>query len=378
MKQLLKHCNLIPYKRRSYFFKPIIFTVLLYMILLSFSSCFNFNTADINLQGITLSDVSATSSSAYFLATDGTLYCTGADPDAGDYVVYQNKDKCIVATDVKEYGTTSGGGYYINNSNELYIWNRNPLPIFNYNETGTHTKILENVKSANFYTNSVLYIDTSNNLYFANESDNINKPMLIDNDVADFCLYNHNILWIANGTLNFLNINGDTSADIEQLKAQLSELNLTNINATNNYITFLADNNLWFYGDYDNFISGYHNNHNSNPTNELKLLKDDILSMSCAYNTILATDSNNSAYLWGRCISNGIENTSIPEFDFFENLKIADNVKSIYTSDGFVCYIDNNDASQIYHAGGWTSFYGNSTSDEYVGVNREPVTWVSK
>ena len=41
-------------------------------------------------------------------------------------------------------------------------------------------------------------------------------------------------------------------------------------------------------------------------------------------------------------------------------------------------YVDINGASHIYCSGGYDGFYGNSTKDRYVGLNRDPVTWVEK
>ena len=84
----------------------------------------SFHSADLHfLENVELSEIHADADAAYYLSEDGTLYCSGANSDAGAYVVYQDKKQGIVAENVVSFGEMSNGGYYIDRNNNLYIYN---------------------------------------------------------------------------------------------------------------------------------------------------------------------------------------------------------------------------------------------------------------
>ena len=124
----------------------ILIYVMLLCLIIPFSACEgDFRTANISLYGIELSEVQAHSSAVYYLSKDGVLYCTGADSDASSFVEYQDPSKGIVALNVKSFCELSAGGCYINRSNELYMWNRDPLPLYGYDKKEKHMKVLEDI-----------------------------------------------------------------------------------------------------------------------------------------------------------------------------------------------------------------------------------------
>lgn len=356
-----------------------LFPCILLCVIFLLNSC-NFNTADINLYGIKLSKAEANGSSAYYLSEDGTLYSSGADSDAGCYVLYQDEAKGIVAENVKQFDKMSGGGYYIDNNNDLYIWNKNVLPSCNYNKAKQHTKILENIKSAIVDTDTILYVDITDNLYligkFGSELYSIDQPKLLGSNVTAFDYASNLVLWTqSDGSLNNY---GDTSdyeyLDLSYLRGQLGFSNVSNICITKHRLLILQDENLWCYGDYQSLISNDAVVESSMP--ELKLLKQNIVSVSASINTIAALDEQGAVYIWGKCISNDLNNTTSPEFEYYEAKLAAENAKSISAYDGCFCYVDIDGSSHAFYYTGWVDFYGNSTDDECVGINREPATWV--
>ena len=333
-----------------------------------------FNTANINLYRKTLSEVQAHSSAAYFLSTDGTLYCTGADSDSSSYVVYQNQTKGIVAENVNSFGELVGGGYYIDHNNNLYIWNRNLLPLYGYTEKKNHMKILEGVKFVSASTYCMIYIDITSNLYligdFDNQEHSIDNPKLLAKNVTCANICDNAIYWATDKGIICSYGATDTLA-LNKLNDVVKGTTITDIFLTKNYFAVLSDNNLWFYGDYKQLISG-----KATSKHTLIKLTQDIERVSCSYRTIGAIDSNGNMFIWGRCISNDEKQTNLPKFEYFEAKSIAKNAKNICVSDSCVSYIDVEGNSQIYYSGGWIDFYGNSTNDLYVGIKRDPCTWV--
>lgn len=358
-----------------------LFVGILICATLLLNSC-DFNTADINLYGVELAKAEANGSCAYYLSESGTLYSPGADSDAGCYVLYQDKAKGIVAENVKEFGEMSGGGYYIDYNDDLYIWNRDILSLYNYNKAKRHTKILENIKSAIVDTDTILYVDINNNLYlagkFGSEFYSLYQSKLLGSNVTAFDYGDNIVLWTqSDGTFNSY---GDFSnyefLDLSYLKSQLTFSNVSDICLTRHRLLILQDKKLWCYGDYQSLISGDEPVENSVP--ELKLLKQNIVAVSTSLNTIVALDEQGAVHLWGKCISNGLNNTTSPEFEYYEAKMVAENAKSIAAYDGYFCYVDIHGNSHAFYHMGWTVLYGNSTDDECVGINREPATWVEE
>lgn len=350
-------------------------TSVIICLIISLAGC-SFNVSDINLHDVDIRKVKATVSSAYFLDRNGILYSTGADSDASSYVIYKDKNKGIVAENVVDFGEMVGGGYYIDEQNNLYLWNKNDQPLYNY-QKGKISFVLSDVLYVDFSNKNMIYIDTNNNLYLVGEFDEksyeITKPKLVANNVESADIYNNNLLWCSRdgelgsfGTVSF--------PEFDILKQRFASEKIEKIQITNNYILLLSNNNLWFFGV--EFSTS--NNCEDSHFHTLKLLSTEIIEANGSNNAIIALNQDGEAILWGKCISNSTENITSAEYEYLDNYILADNATSVYISGGCICYVDDQFDSKIYHNSGWSEFYGNSTEDEIVGINREPVTWMPR
>ncbi len=355
--------------------KLISISIALCIVLVLFCSCKgNFHTAKISLYDIKLSEVKAHSGAAYYLSNDGVLYCTGADSDAASFVAYQESKSGIVAKNVKSFGELVGGGYYINYNNDLYMWNESELDFYGYDRKKEHVKILENVHYTTTSSNCLIYIDTKSNLYligkFLNETYSVDNPKLLSKDVVCADVNNNTVIWAKkDGNIGFF---GEIdTVMLTELKENFTGFGTTDIRLSNNFVTILTNNQLWFYGDYQKLISG-----KASKTTGLTRLGDNIESVSCSLRTIAALDGEGKVLLWGRAVSNDMQNTKTPQFDYFENFCLTKNAVDVFVSDSSVCYVDKNGRSNIFYASGWPAFYGNSTKDTCVGVKRNPNTWI--
>ncbi len=351
--------------------------ILLLILMISLTGCLDYNTADINMAGIPLEDIYVGGSSAYYLSEDGILYSPGANVDAGRYVVYQDSKKGIVAENVRTFGLMSYGGYYITNDDELYIWNLHKLPLYNYNHRRHHKMILKDVKGVSLETDCMVYIDINNNLYlvgeFSDESYSIEQPKLLDNNVVDFSWGKGFLLWERmDGTIKSYGDIETSEFYIAKLKEVLDDSEIQLINIDGDMMLVLQGGKLWFYGDYEKLITG------ECSTNEYDwiLLKQDVINVSTASVTLACVDSQGGLYIWGKCLSNGLEDTTKVHFDYYEDYKVASDAKIVCVNYGFFGYIDTAGNSKVFNYGGPKGFYGNSTDDECVGINREPITWV--
>ena len=322
---------------------------------------------------VALSEVYAHSGAAYFLSKEGTLYCTGADSDSAAYVVCQNPSKGIVAENVKSFGELIGGGYYINQKDDLYIWNETAIPLYGYNQTAEQAKILENVKFVAPGIDCFIYIDTNSNLYligkFGEEIYSIENPKQLAKNVTCADIKNTSILWAeSNGTFNGYG-NTDTGMT-EKLNARFKDSIITNI-YIGNFVSILSNQQLWYYGDYEKLVTG-----KGSQSVGLTMLSDNIAKVSCSASTIVALGTNRTALIWGRCISNDAQQTDLPQFEYYEEFSLAKNAENVYVSDSCVCFIDTTGKSNIFYFGGWPAFYGNSTKDACVGIKRNPIQWI--
>lgn len=350
-------------------------SMLVLSLLLIFSAC-DYNTADINLYNVKLTQVHASCSSAWYLAEDGTLYSPGADPDASSYVVYQNQEEGIVAEGVILFEEMMGGGCYINKDNDLYMWNRDTIPSYGYNKAKVHQCIVKNVKSVCAANYNLLYIDLNDNLYLLGEYEGstytINNPKLLANDVA--CVANQSgasiFLWAyKDGGIGSVRVDDiDLLAEMDSL---FGDSAASDIFFDDEFIAILYEGQLWFYGDYAAFCSG-----TDIVTKQWVQIDDNIAEISCRPYTIGALTTQGQMKIWGKCLSNDATNTESPEFKYYEEKVIAENAKSIFLDGGCVGYIDQYGKSHMFHTGGYRPFYGNATTDEYVGINREPNTWI--
>ena len=341
-----------------------------------FTGCSSFNTAKINLYNIKLQKVLATSSSAYYLSEEGTLYCPGADSDAGSFVLYSDKRSGVVAKNVTDFGEMSSGGYYINKDNELYVWNSYVNRLYGYNEIKTHTKILSGVKKIIFDLYYAVYIDVEDNLFligeFNDQKYSVESPKLLATDVSVFDTYEGTILWIdTKGEIELYGNSDKTFLDLKIINEKFDGENIVDISLERYQVFILQKDELWCYGDYDGLINGSKQGLQKNV-----MLKNGVCDFETSINTLVAIDIYGNAYLWGRCLSNDRSYTSEPIYKYYDGLKVAEKVTSVSVSDGSFGYVDSQGRSKIYYSGGFSSFYGNSTKDEYVGIMREPAEWI--
>lgn len=344
--------------------------------LLLLSGCL-FNWTYVNLYGVKISKVKASVSSAYFLSCDGVLYCTGADTDASSYVIYSDKNKGIVAENVKEFGEMLCGGYYIDNNSSLYIWNRDNLPLYGY-QKGHTAMILSNVRFVDFSQYCMIYIDMQNNLYlageFGGERYDVSSPKLLAEDVMCADTNGEFVLWYSvDGAINSFGKSADMPW-VDEINEKSFSKPIQEIQIVNDYLLLLSDGDLWFYGNLQKFIS------NNEKTKDicLKLLATEIIETHGGYSSIIALDSQGNVRLWGRIFFNSANNNDDVEYKYLNGHILASNGTSVYIADGCICYVDDQHNSKIYHHNGWSSSYGNSTKDNLVGINREPITWIGE
>ena len=334
----------------------------------------DFQTADINLCNIKLTDISVNYSSAYYLSEDGTLYSPGADVDAGCYVAYRDPENGIVAKNVRFYGEMIYGGYYIDTNNSLYVWSCEDLSAYGNVPARTHTQIMDGVKSVvSASRDAIVYVDLNGDLYvigtYEDAAYSAENPNLLAKDVSVLSTS-------PSGSATYILNNGEIKGNgdktiMEELNHRFSGSDISDIQVTRDYATVLSNGELWFYGDYDNFISG-----NEAQECEWMYLADNIARISCDYRTMGAIDAQGNLILWGRAITDNGKNGESPDFAPYENEVIASNTKNLYISGGIVAYIDFEGQAHIYYDSGYVDWYGNSTTDEVVGIGREPNTWV--
>jgi len=350
---------------------------ILVCLAVSLTSCgTGFSVADISLYGVKLSEIQANSAAAYYLGKDGTLYSPGADADAASFVAYQDPSKGIVAENVKIFGEMGGGGYYIDHNNDLYIWNQNALPLYGYTEEAKHTRILQNIMFATALSQGrLIYLDTDSNLYligdFDDESYSVNNPKLLAEKVVCVDAFDTAIMWST--TEGQIEGCGNIDSNmLTELNTQLEGANVSDIRITKDYVAVLSDGKVWFYGDYQSFISG-----GVSQERGLFQLSDNVAKISCSQRTIALLDFSGNMLLWGRCVSNDNQNTNLPQYDYYEKFCLTNEAENIFVSDSCICYIDRDGGSNIFYASGWPSFYGNATKDSCVGIKREPNRWIN-
>ena len=354
--------------------RKVLICILLCLTILLTSCEGNFSEADISMYGINLTHVQAYSSSAYYLSKEGKLYSPGADSDASSFVVYQDSKKGIVAENVKYFDEFIGGGLYIDNNDNLYIWNKTELPAYGYNKAKTHTKILEGVRFATSNSYGIIYIDINSDLYligsFSGKSYSVDTPKLLAKNVVCADINDKTIIWgQSNGSIDCY---GETDSDMMlSLNTQFKNSTISDIQLTKGYVAVVSNGELWFHGDYEQLIFG-----KTSENKHLLKLGDNIAKISCSFRTVMALDGDGNALLWGRCASNDKKNTQEPQFEYYNAFLLTENATDIFVSDSCICYIDKKGCSNIYYSGGWPSFYGNSVDDKFVGIKREPSTWI--
>lgn len=280
---------------------------------LYYSILVDYNIANIDVGEIQVEKAKACSFLGFYLSSNNILYSTGANSDAGCYVYYANQRKGIVAENVKDFGIYSGGGYYITCQNDLYVWNREKILEIGYNKNRTSQKIQEGVIKATAGRDSVTYIDENSRLCVIGALDETiyskDNPYIIDEDVVHF-------FGITEGA--YVNMNGEVKffgSGMEDYPYYSSIQNLSFENPEmvemffeDTYCLILENGRLHFYGDYS-VIDG-----NEEPgTVDDVILLDNVTRVSCAKKTIAAVDESGDGYIFGECISNGLDNVETPE-----------------------------------------------------------------
>lgn len=334
------------------------------LCVLLLGGCGDFRTARPELHHVELAQVWVTASSAYYLATDGTLYSPGADSDAASYVLYQDQKKGIVAEGVCFFEEMTGGGYYINGQKELCLWNEEDLPLYGYEKKTGHAVVCTDVVFAKCSTNCMIFLRENGELYlagsFGGEEYAMEKPKLLGSDVIAADTDGTLVVWANAGGEWF---SYGTTVHLawfdRQILQQLHGENVRELHLENHYMAVLADKSLWCCGESGN----------------LKLLSEEVEAVSCARRTLAVLQSDGSIRVWGRCIGNDAAQTERAEYVILNGEIVAENAINVMVSDGMLSYVGKDGASYIFHADGWP-FYGNATKDRCVGIGRAPNTWV--
>ncbi len=362
-------------KRQSYCCNPLA-CLLAFILCLCLVGC-DFNTAAVPMGNLMIERVLVTNTEAYYLAEDGTLYSPGADSDASAFVCYENKKSGIVAKNVADFGTMLSGGYCVTKTNELLVWNKNRLPFLQYSNNRKLQKVADGILKAVVTENSTVYLDVHNRLCLVGSFENppitFSNPIVLGSNVKCFSLYQQSkILWLDdNGTLRLY--------DLLTKKAECFARTACNgLNAacalqalSDGSIFLLADQTLYFWGDYDRLMGKEKRNEFS-----WKVLGEDILCFSATDDFFVMINKNNSAYAFGKCLINGKENTTSAEYGYLENKLVCHNVKfADASSGGDVCFVDCSGKTKSFRSFDRWGFFGNSTKDLVVGLNNQPVTW---
>ena len=362
----------------------------------------SFHSADLHfLENVELSEIHADADAAYYLSEDGTLYCSGANSDAGAYVVYQDKKQGIVAENVVSFGEMSNGGYYIDRNNNLYIYNAVNLPFYDYKKD-RHKLIVENVISAQVSPERIMYIDTNHDLYYASSEhayrcfggknpNSLERPLKIASGVSRIIYESSNSEFLVyldlEGKIQIFGVTDQEELsyvsdliyleDMLYFKEQFQDFEIQEISSfgKRNRLVLLKNGELWFYGDYQRFIEG---SDEKKSEKELHLLCENVCAISNSYDAFGALDAENRFFVWGECWENDGESSDKTNRLYVEKRLISDQSKSICVAGSVIGYVDIHGTSRIYHIGRYNDFYGNSADAERVGLNRDPVTWVEK
>ena len=357
--------------------KPIVILILLCTVVM-LTGC-SILMPDCELQDVYLSEAKMSVFSAFYLSKKGTLYCTGVNKDASGYVLYEDKDQYVVAENVKEFGEILSGGYYIDNNNGLYIWNKQDLSMYNYKE-GSHKKILDNVKTViEAADDMLLYIDVRNDLYFLGELGgsyyDVRSPKLIAHNVqtAAFVVGKFGrILWSQyDGTLGSYEQTEDVNLDY--IRNTLPTGTFTEICYARDGLLLLSDDDLWFYGNKDNLLKHEQDVLDSERT--LTLIKSDIQQVSVTWDTFMALGTNGAVYLWGKFLRHGSNDIDKLQYKVYEGAEIAQEAKSIYAADSCISYVTVDGKCYTFHDDGVPQWYGNTSRNKHIGIDDTPITW---
>ena len=346
---------------------------LCFIIAFCLCSC-DFNTANISISDIRIKQTLVSNTGGYYLAEDGTLYSPGADSDAGEYVCYIDKKQGIVAKNVLQFDTVSGGGWCVTDKNELCLWHRDKIPFFGYTNNKHLQKIADNVENAILTKDSAVYTDTAGNLYISGNID-FDNPKLIASRVRWFGFIDSDIAYLDdNGKILEYDPNTDKSTVCESFKEITVDRDDTSFRVgqlPHGDLLVLKNNRLEFWGNYDKLTGKSDTNSFSKTT-----LAENTIDFDFSEKLIVAVDSGNRAYAWGECLMNGKDNTKTPEYEYCEKKIIRDNVKSVSVSSGTdICFVNCDGRTESFRSSDIWHFFGNSDKSEVVGINNEPVVW---
>ncbi len=367
---MVKNRNLTKRQRTTPFlFDPCLFILIAFLL----TSCGKeWQSTSLDLAEKNLAEAKVSTNYAYYLSEDGALYSAGADPDASAYVSYQEKKDGIVAYNVYSFGTMLNGGYYITKDHSLYIYNSRKIESYGYTQKYSQTKILNGVLDASFEKDYFIWRDTEQNLYlagnFGEKSYPITAPLLLAESAVAFSCRDSSILWVTSeGTLSSL---GDIPEDFLLKADEIPNLEkIQKIRLEKDCVILLCDNTL--------FVLGHALFLEDDEEATLTKIADNITDFDSSHRTLGAKTENGDFLLWGRIIAGSSNKPDTPYYEFVTEKKIGENVKSIFVWDSSAGYIDSNGKSKIFHSGGWSDFYGNSTNDSFVGIYDTPRIWVN-
>ncbi len=340
-----------------------------------------------NMAGIPLSEVQASYADAYYLSKSGQLYCAGADTDSIGFVVYKDRKTGLVADNVQSFHLVTSGGSYIDDRHDLYVWNKYDLSLYNYKGESPCQKVLSGVRFAIADYQYIVYIDLDNHLYCAgtwgDEHYPLQTPKQLDEDVVAVTIMGNAAVWsTADGMIHHF---GDTqNFDLEPIENRTWNQAVQQIMGDGDhrkgyFYVLLSGNDLWFYGDYQRFISG-----EETGTMELRMLRSNVQDVSACDRGLLTLDVDGTVTYWGRnswIYGDAVDPDALA---YYEAYPVAKNAVAIYLSAGYLCYVDSAHRSNIFYEGsmhGFFSqhnFYGNTTDANCIRLDQEPARWVEK
>lgn len=356
------------------------YKVLTIVIILCFSlllSGCKYNTSQVNIKDIFVVKAQADYTEAYYLADNGNLYSPGADGDAGRYVCYINERKGLVAENVRSFSSIRDGGYYITRDNNLYVWNWESLRYIGYRKNKPQL-VIKGVSQAIVRLEFTVYTDLENRLWligkFNNNSYSFKNPKLISENVFSvYCFGNEIIYATSDGSVKTF---GSDKEEPQYLKI-VKEQEFENVSGNFQMIfskdagMVLENGNLHFYGDFDKFLG-------KEEINEVKdrVIARNIKTFDFCVETAAAVNRDGEAYLWGKVLSNGPENTETFEYTYLNGKKMFDNINNVCVrGPSAICFVTKDGKTEYYGSTGSVCPAGNSNRGRFIGINNKPIVW---
>lgn len=352
------------------------------VVLLLLSGCSLFQSNHFNAYDKQVIKAKTGYNYALYLEKNGTLYSPGSIDDAGDYILFLDETNGIVAENVRDFGTMSWGGYYIDNQNDLYIFNHQRINLYQYKPSDRFKKILNDIKCAYVTNDDLYYQDMNGDLFFAGIIDGREYSLDEHTKVGENVSCQDYDYWIEND--NTLHTFSNRITDTELVAAANENMkalpDVTKMKVSNECILLLADKELWYIGDIDYLKqNGFELQDRENKNIVSVKLADDIVDFDANAQTIAAVKSDGTAFGWGKLLMNGDTEQQKPIIEYHDDavpLNISD-VESVHVGgDEHITFVTKEHHTKVFTSNDF-GFCGNSTENEFIGVKSTPKTWVN-